>query len=171
MAKKQAPLLHSSQLDERMRRGDAQVRPKDKAYKAFVDVLDILAFGLLVAVLLGSVGIGLRMGIAQQVYVLAFVGLLLVGNSYLFNAIRWRALRGSHGAKILEKWKADLQLTVVSIIALFTVIFVAVVELLALLVFLGMLEVGTAGARFAGNFVLFQIIILLVYVIDRKSVV
>ena len=165
MAKKaNKALMHSSQLDERMRRGNAQVRPKDKAFKVFVDLLNLAAFGLLIVVLLGHVGIGIQLGLDARAYLLAFIALLLIGNSYLFNAIRWRALRGGHGAKILEKWKADLQLTIVSIAALFTVIFVTIVEVLALLVFLGLLDVGSAGVKFAGNFVLFQVIIMLVYV-------
>ncbi|MGB1586530.1 MAG: type II secretion system F family protein [Thermoplasmatota archaeon] len=157
-------LLHSSQLDERMRRGNAEVRPRDKALKWVVDGLNVVAFGLLIAVLLAHIAVGLTWSIEVRIYVLAFVGLLLAGNSYIFNQIRWRALRGAHGAKILEKWKADLQLTIVSIAALFTVVFVAIVEILALLVFLGILDAGSAGVRFAGNFVLFQVIIMLVYV-------
>ena len=165
MAKKaNKALMHSSQLDERMRRGNAEVRPRDRTFKVLVDLLNLAAFGLLIVVLLGHVGIGLRLDLAGRVYLLALVAIVLGGNSYLFNAIRWRALRGAHGAKILEKWKADLQLTIVSIAALFTVIFVAIVEVLALLVFLGILDVGSAGVRFAGNFVLFQVIIMLVYV-------
>ncbi len=165
MARK-VPLVHSSQLDERMRRGDAEVRPRDRRLKALVDTINIVSLLALVAVVLGKIELGLSLSTAQQVYGLAAIGVLLAGNSYLFTAIRWRALRGSHGSKILEKWKADLQLTIVSIVALFTVILVAAVEIMALLVFLGIMDVGAAGATFAGNFVLFQVIILLVYIMS-----
>lgn len=158
-----APLLHSVQLDERMRRGDVKARPRDKAFKALLDVLVLLTLGLIVLVLLMHLGIVLEPDTQLETYALGLAALTLLGGGFLFQAIRWRALRGSHGAKILEKWKADLQLTVVSILALFTVIFILVVEVLALLVFIGVVEAGEAGARFADQFILFQAIILLVH--------
>lgn len=163
MAKKRPELMHSSQLDERMRRGDAQARGRDKANQVLLNLLSAAGFIALIVTLLAAAGVGVNIGIDGQVYLLAGVGLLFLGNSYIFNTIRWRAMRGHTGKKILEKWKADLQLTIVSIAALLTVVLVAIIELLALLVFLGVMDAGRAGASFASNFVLFQIIILLVY--------
>ncbi len=161
-----AGLVHSSQLDERLRHGDAEATPRDRALKIVFDSVTVTGLLILVAVIGGAAGfIGFLSKVSAQVYTLAFVATLLAGNSILFNFIRWRALRGHQGIHVLEKWKADLQLTVASIIALFTVIFIAFIEVSALLAFLGVINVGTAGSALARNFVLFQVIILLVYVL------
>ncbi len=161
-------VVHSVQLDDRLRRGDAEATPLDFRLKLLLDVAVGLTVALLLLVLIGrigpSLGIGFALSIAQQTMVLTLVAVILGGAGFAFNAINWRALRGSSGVKILEKWKADLQLTVVSILALFTVGFILVVEILALLTFIGAFDAGQAGAAFASQFVLFTVIILLVQV-------
>jgi archaeal flagellar protein FlaJ len=162
----QTELLHSAQLDERLRTGEAEATPKDRRNKALLDTLVFVGLFLILAGVLGRVGIPVALDNAVQTYILALAAIVLAGASYLFNTIRWRALRAASGAKVLHKARADLLLTTVSIMALFTVFFIAVVEIIALLVFIGLFEdLGRAGASFAGNFVLFQAIIQLVYLL------
>ncbi len=165
----QRELLHSSQLDERMRGGDAQATPKDRRNKVFLDLMIVAALAVLIAVVFGKVGIGLAFGIAAQTYLLALATGLLTACSFIFNTIRWRALRGALGAKVLLKAKSELTLTMVSVLAMFTVVIMGLIEVGALLVFLQLVPVGAAGAQFAGNFVLFQTIMLLVYLMALVS--
>jgi archaeal flagellar protein FlaJ len=162
----QSKILHSSQLDERMRKGDVEATGQDKGRKVLLDTLIVLSLLLIFAVLLGRVGIGVVLGVAQETYALAFIVLVLIGCSYLFNTIRWRALRGPSGAKVLDRAKAEIWLTAVSILALCTVIAMAIIEVLALLVFMGAISsTSNAAVAFAENFVLLQAVMLLVYLL------
>ncbi len=165
MADRPDPILHTSQLGERMRRGDAVATRGDRVRKVLLDTLVLAILGLLVAVVAARVGL-LPWGIGIQTVALAGATAALAGASFLFTSIHWRALRGARGEKILHRAKADLTLTTVSILALFTVFAMGVIEVLALLVFTGVItRVGAAGAALAGNFVLFQTIMLLVYLL------
>ncbi len=156
-------ILHSSQLGDRMRRGDNQVRPIDTRLKITLDSVVGLTLALLVIIVAGRLGL-IGLGTTGQTLLLALTAALLAGAGFAFNVINWRALRAQSGTKVLEKWKADLQLTTVSILALFTVGFILVVEVLALLTFIGVFDPGEAGAAFASQFVLFTAIILLVHI-------
>lgn len=136
---------------------------KDRRNKLLLDAGIVIGLLLLVVVLLSSVQI-VVLDIGLQTLVLALAALVMAGSSFLFNAIGWERLRSAAQHRVLDKGKADLILTIVSIAALFTVIVMVVIELLALMVFLGTIsQVGRAGAQFAANFVLFQTVMLLVY--------
>jgi flagellar protein FlaJ len=136
---------------------------KDKRNKVFLDLGILAGLALLVIVLLSSVEIVL-LGFAIQTIVLALATGVMVGCSFLMGSIGWERLRSVRQHRVLDKGKADLILTITSIAALFTVIVMVVVETLALLVFTGVIsDVGRAGAQFASNFVLFQTVMLLVY--------
>ncbi|HEX2066528.1 MAG TPA: hypothetical protein VHI93_06930 [Candidatus Thermoplasmatota archaeon] len=135
----------------------------DRSRKLLLDGLIVLVLGLLVAVIVAAVGL-LPLGIAQQAYLLAGATAILAGCAYLFNTVRWTDIRAEAGQRLVDRAKADVQLTVVSIAALITVVLMAVVELFALLYFLGLFtDIGEAGFGLAANFVLFQTIMLLVY--------
>jgi flagellar protein FlaJ len=137
----------------------------DRARKALLDALILAVLALLVVVIVAAAGV-LSLGIAVETYALCAATLALAGSSYLFNTIRWRDLRGDEGRRVLDRGKADVQLTIVSIGALVTVVIMAIVEVFALLVFTGIIaDVGAAGAGFAANFALFQTIMLLVYLL------
>ncbi len=163
-------LVHSSQLDDRLRRGDAVAGPKDKRNRRIMEALMGLGLFLLVAVLVGHVGgqlgIGFDLNVVEQTLVLALALAVLSSCTFLFGRIHWRALRKAKGLAALDKVRTDIMLTMVSIVALFTVAIMVIIEFLALLVFLGIIqEVGQAGAAFARNFVLFQTFMLLVYLL------
>ncbi len=162
--KGRAPIVHSVQLDDRLRRGDIEVRPIDLRMKIVLDALVYVSLALIVLIVVGRVGIGISLDISVLTYLVTLVAAMLMGAGFVFNIIRWRALRGAAGQKILEKWKADLQLTIVSIVALFTVVFILVVEVAALLVFIGVVNPGEATFTFAEQFTLLAAIILLVQV-------
>jgi archaeal flagellar protein FlaJ len=165
-AEPQSKLLHTSQLDERMRQGDAEATGHDKGRKVLLDLLIVLSLLAILAIVLGGVGIGLDIGIAGQTYMLAATAAVLTGCTFLFNTIRWRALRGASGHKVLDRARSDIWLTMVSIIALFVVVVMGFIEFLALLVFLGALaDTGTATVALASNFVLLQAVMLLVYLL------
>lgn len=140
----------------------ARIR-KDKRNKALLDLGILTGLALLVVVLLSSVQI-VVLGFAIQTMVLAMATAVMTGSSFLVGSIGWDRLRFAQQHRVLDKGKADLILTITSIAALFTVIVMVVIEVLALMVFLGTIsEVGRAGAQFASNFVLFQTVMLLVY--------
>ncbi len=159
-------IVHSSQLDERLRTGDPEATGQDKGRKALLDGLIVLALLLIVVLLLFRIGIGPGFTIGVETFVLALAVGILVGGSFLFNTIRWRALRGPQGAKVLDRAKAEIWLTAVSILALFTVVAMGIIEVLALLVFVGVIpSTGEATVAFADNFVLLQAVMLLVYLL------
>jgi archaeal flagellar protein FlaJ len=140
----------------------ARIR-KDKRNKALLDLGILAGLALLVIVLVSSVGI-ILLGFAIQTIVLALATAVMTGSSFLVGKIGWERLRSQQQHRVLDKGKADLILTMTSIAALFTVVVMGVIELLALLVFIGAIsDVGTAGAAFASNFILFQTVMLLVY--------
>lgn len=146
-------------MDEAMA---ARIR-KDKRNKALLDAGILTGLALLVVVLVSSVEI-IVLGFAIQTIVLALATGVMTGSSFLVGSIGWERLRSAQHHRVLDKGKADLILTITSIAALFTVIVMVVVEVLALLVFMGAIsDVGRAGAQFAANFVLFQTVMLLVY--------
>ncbi len=161
-----ARVLHSAQLGDRLRHGDIEVRPFDRRMKGVLDAMVFLALGLVVLVVMGRVGLGFALDISQLTYLITFIAAILMGAGFVFNTIRWRALRGASGQKVLEKWKADLQLTIVSILALFMVVFILVIEVAALLVFIGVITPGEATFTFAEQFSLLAAIILLVQVMS-----
>jgi flagellar protein FlaJ len=135
----------------------------DRSRKLLLDGLILLVLALLVAVIVAAAGL-LPLGVAEQTYALAAATAILAGGTYLFNTVRWLDIRGDEGHKVLNRGRADLQLTVISIVALFTVVLMAVVEVFALLYFTGTVtEIGAAGVGLAANFLLFQTIMLLVY--------
>jgi flagellar protein FlaJ len=135
----------------------------DRSRKLLLDGLVVVVLALLVVVMLSAAGL-LALGIAGQTYALAVAAAVLAGSTYLFNTVRWSDIRADEGQRIANKGRADVQLTIVSIAALFTVAIMAVVEVFALLYFLGVFtDIGEAGFGFAANFVLFQTIMLLVY--------
>lgn len=137
---------------------------KDRRNKVFVDLAILAGLALLVVVLVSSVGIVDLGGLALQTIVLALAQAVMVGASFLMDTINWPRLRSVQRQRVLDKGKADLVLTITSIAALFTVIVMVVIEILALLVFVGTIsDVGRAGAQFASNFILFQSVMLLVY--------
>lgn len=159
-------LLHSSQLDERMRKGDPEATAGDKGRKVLLDVLIVVSLLMVLGLLLGRLGLGLALGIAGETYLLAVTVAVLMGCSFLFNTIRWRALRGHAGAKVLDRAKSEIWLTIVSILALFTVVAMGFIEFLALLVFVGVIpSTGATTIAFATNFVLMQAAMLLVYLL------
>ena len=136
---------------------------KDKRNKVFLDLGILAGLALLVIVLVSAVEI-VVLGFAIQTMVLALATAVMTGCSFLMGSIGWERLRSQQHHRVLDKGKADLILTIVSIAALFTVIVMGVIEILALLVFTGVIsDVGTAGAAFASNFILFQTVMLLVY--------
>lgn len=159
-------LVHSSQLDERMRTGDPEATSLDKGRKVLLDLLIVLSLGIILALLLGRVGIGVQFSVAGETGTLALAVGILIGCSFLFNTIRWRALRGPQGAKVLDRARSEIWLTAVSILALFTVVAMGIIEVLALLVFIGVIPSTTdAAVVFAENFVLLQAVMLLVYLL------
>ena len=138
---------------------------KDKSRKRLLDAGIMVGLLLLVVVLVSSVGI-LVLSIAAQTLVLALAATVMAASSFLFNRIGWERLRAAAQHKVLDKGKADVVLTITSIAALFTALVMFVIEVLALMVFLGVIvQVGAAGAQFAANFVLIQAIMLLVYLL------
>lgn len=164
VAEQSKDLVHSSQLDERMRRGDAEATSADKGRKVALDALIVLGLALILALVLSRVGIGLILDISFQTYLLSFTAAVLAGCTFLFNTIRWRALRGATGSKVLDRAKSDIWLTMVSILALFVVVVMGAIEVVALLVFIGLIpSTGQATVAFADNFVMLQAVMLLVY--------
>lgn len=137
---------------------------KDKRLKLLLDAGIVVGLLLLVGVLAMAAGL-VAAGIGVQTLLLAVATGVLTASSFLVERIGWERLRMAQHHRVLDKGKADLVLTIVSIAALFTVVLMVVVEVLALLVFLGTItRVGSAGAAFAANFVLFQTVMLLVYI-------
>ncbi|MCA1811528.1 MAG: type II secretion system F family protein [Halobacteriales archaeon] len=135
----------------------------DRSRKVLLDALILVVLALLVAVIVSAAGL-LPFGIAGQTFALAAATALLAGAGYLFNTVRWTDIRAEDGQRLVNRGRADIQLTIVSIGALITVVLMAVVELFALLYFVGVFrDIGEAGFGFASNFVLFQTIMLLVY--------
>lgn len=138
---------------------------KDKQRKLLLDLGILFGLLLIVVILLSSVGIVI-LSIGLQTLVLALTAGVLTGSSFLVERIGWERLRSAQQHRVLDKGKADLVLTITSIAALFTVVVMVVVELLALLVFTGTItQVGSAGAAFAAYFVLVQAVMLLVYLL------
>ncbi len=159
-------IVHTSQLDERMRKGDAEATAGDKGRKILLDALIIIGILVILTLVLSRVGIGVRYGISWQTYVLSFTAALLSGCTFLFNTIRWRALRGAAGHKVLDRARSDIWLTMVSILALFVVVVMGIIEFLALLVFVGVIPAtGQATVALADNFVMLQAVMLLVYLL------
>lgn len=159
-------LLHTSQLDDRLRQGDAEATKADHGRKILLDGLIVAALLVLLGLVLSRVDLGITLGVAAQTYVLALVAAVLSGCTFLFNRIRWRALRGAAGQKVLDRARSDIWLTMVSILALFVVVIMGIIELLALFVFLGALSrSGQATVALAENFVLLQAVMLLVYLL------
>jgi archaeal flagellar protein FlaJ len=142
-----------------------------RARKTLLDTLTVLSIlpilYIVAASLAPSLGVTAipSLSVAWQTTVLAATAGLLIACSFLFNTIDWKEMRGSEGPRILHRGRADLILTMVSIAALFTVILMVVFEAAALLVFLGVVSFGQAGAQVATNFVLIQAILLLVYLL------
>jgi archaeal flagellar protein FlaJ len=135
----------------------------DRRRKGLLDAGILVGLGLLVLVLVSAVEL-LPLGIGPQTLVLALAAIVLSGSSFLVEAIGWDRLRAAQQHRVLDKGKAELILTITSIAALFTAVVMVIVEILALLVFVGTIEqVGRAGAQFAANFPLVQTIMLLVY--------
>jgi archaeal flagellar protein FlaJ len=167
MAEPEQELLHSSQLDERLRHADMEASPKDRRNRVFVNLLATLAFILLLAVVLSSVALtgDPRAILSLQTLILALATWILMGAGLLFATINWRSVRGPLGGRVLDRARSDFVLTSISIVALFTVVFMVVVEVLALVAFLDLFDFGAAGDRFASSFALFQTIMLLVYVL------
>jgi len=138
---------------------------RDKQRKLLLDAGILAGLLLLVVVLVSAVGI-IGLGVAGQTLVLALAAAVMASSSFLFNAIGWERLRAAAQHKVLDKGKADTVLTIASIAALFTAVVMGIIELLALLVFVGAItQVGAAGAQFAANFVLIQAVMLLVYLL------
>lgn len=165
-AEQTSDILHTSQLDERMRKGDAEATAGDKGRKVILDILIVISTLVILTLVLSRVGIGIVYDIAWQTYVLSFTAALLAGCTFLFNTIRWRALRGSAGHKVLDRARSDIWLTMVSILALFVVAVMGVIEFLALLVFVGVIPAtGQATVALADNFVMLQAVMLLVYLL------
>jgi archaeal flagellar protein FlaJ len=136
---------------------------KDKRNKVLMDLAIVAGLLLLVVVLVASVGI-VALDLAMQTIVLVLAAAALTSASFLCEKVNWARLRSSQKSRVLDKGKADLVLTIASIAALFTAVVMVVVEILALMVFIGVIsEVGRAGAAFASNFVLVQAVMLLVY--------
>jgi flagellar protein FlaJ len=138
---------------------------KDKQRKLLVDAGIVVGLVLIVAILLSSVGI-IAVDVGPQTLVLALATAVMSAASFLVDKVGWERLRSVAGNRVLDKGKADLVLTVTSIAALFTAVVMAVIEVLALMVFLGTIgQVGRAGGQFAANFVLVQAVMLLVYLL------
>lgn len=141
------------------------VLKKDKQLKLLVDAGIVVGLLLLVAILLSSVGI-VVLPIGLQTLVLALAAAVMSAASFLMDKVGWQRLRSHQQHRVLDKGKADLILTITSIAALFTAVVMAVVEVLALMVFVGTIgDVGRAGGQFASNFVLVQAVMLLVYLL------
>jgi len=138
--------------------------PTDKTRKLLLDGLIFLALAALLAVVVASVGL-LALPLAAETGILAAATAVLAGCSFLFNTIHWDELKADEGPRLLNRARADLILTTVSILALFTVVVMVVIEVLALAVFTGYIDAGHAGATLASNFHLFQTILLLVYLL------
>lgn len=146
--------------------GPAKEARRDALRKTLLDLLIVGVLLLLLGILVAGVGI-ITVDIAVQTVALAVATGALIGASFLFNTIRWEELQGG-GPSIMNRAKADIFLTIVSITALFTVVVMFVLEVLALLVFIGIIpidNIGAAGSALAGNFVLIQTIMLLVYLL------
>lgn len=138
--------------------------PSDKARKALLDTIVVTVLLVLLGIVLAGADL-VQIDVGVQTILLAVATGGLIGASFLFNTIAWDKLAAS-GPSILNRARADVYLTIVSIAALVTVILMVVVEVLALLVFLEYIpsdDVGAAGSAFAGNFVLVQTVMLLVY--------
>jgi flagellar protein FlaJ len=138
---------------------------KDRQRKVLVDLGILVGLFLIVAVLLSAVGI-VVVDIGVQALVLALATVVMSAASFLVDKVGWERLRAHQKSRILDKGKADLILTITSIAALFTAVVMAIIEVLALLVFTGTIgDVGRAGGQFAANFVLIQAVMLLVYLL------
>ncbi len=166
MAKKDdEEIVHSSQLDKRMRRGDDEATPKDQGLRIAVIVLTLAGFVASMLAFVGTVGIGPGASLGLQSMFIGMGGIAVTSAALVFTLVNWRALRGHGGAKILDRAKADLQLIITSIFALFTMGFIIFLELGALLVFTGVLSVEGSVLGQADTYILFQTMILQVYIL------
>ncbi len=141
-------------------------RMSDKTRKVLLSLLNFTTLVILLTVVLAGADL-VPLGVALQTVALAVASGALIGASFLFNTIRWGELH-SGGPSILNRARSDIFLVIVSITALFTVVIMSVIEVLALLVFIDIIpsdDVGAAGSALATSFVLIQTIMLLVYLL------
>lgn len=139
----------------------------DKARKGILDAVTVVVLLAILYIVVSSLRIPQvpSLDVAAKTAILAAATGALAGSAFLFNTIDWKALAGTEGPRILHRSRADLILTMVSILALFTVVIMVVLELAALAVFLEFATFGAAGSGVASNFVLIQTILLLVYLL------
>ncbi len=148
-------------------------RKRDQRRQTLMNAAAGLASLLILVVVAAAVapyaGLELGLGITIQTALLAVAVVLLSTSSFLFARIDWRRLR-PEGARIVDRARSDLVLTMVSLLALTVVLIMGVVEVGALLFFLGVIaDIGSVGSALAQNFVLLQTIVLLVVLMTMVS--
>jgi pilus assembly protein TadC len=135
----------------------------ERTRELVVDGLALAVLLTLLAMVLASIGI-IPLAPAVQTIILAGATAVLSGASFLFNTVTWKSMEAK--PRILDRGRADLILTAVSILSLFTVIVMLALETVALLAFLGPLSrLSSAGAALADSLHLFPTIMLLVYLL------
>lgn len=135
---------------------------RDKQLRLLLNGLLSLSAIAMITALLSTVGLVPIGELALELTLMGGAALLLIGSGALFNQIRWKPLRAASGQRIQQRSRSDVQLTVASIFGLFTFLFAFGLEIGAVLFIFNVVQVSGALDR-EETFVLFQMIILLVY--------
>lgn len=135
---------------------------RDKQLRLLLNAMLTVAGLAMIAALLGTVGLLPLGGLAVELAMMGGAALLLIGAGAVFNQVHWKPLRAAAGQRMQQRARSDVQLTIVSIFGLFTFLFAIGLEIGAVLFIFNVVQVqGILGRQ--ETFVLFQMIILLVY--------
>ncbi len=154
MAEEDAPKPRTSDL----LKADRQVR-------VLVNLLLALSGAAMITALLGTISL-VATSLEIELVLMASAAILLIVSGALFNKVQWRLLRAAAGQRMQNRAKSDVQLTIVSIFALFTFVFAATLEIGAFLLLFGLMSVRGTMLDEQTTFILFQMIILLVYMMS-----
>lgn len=137
----------------------------DRQIRVIVNLLLALSGAAMITALLGTVSV-VPTELEMELGLMAGAALLLIISGALFNRVHWRLLRAAAGQRMQNRAKSDVQLTIVSIFALFTFIFAASLEIGAFLLLFSLMSVRGTMLDEQTTFILFQMIILLVYMMS-----
>ncbi|MGB0653239.1 MAG: type II secretion system F family protein [Thermoplasmatota archaeon] len=117
---------------------------------------------LLLVNAVAAVGLLPFLDVTPQILLLSLAAVLLSLSSHVFPLIDWPALRKLHGA--IDHGRGQVILTTASILVLVSAVALGILDLVALLVFSGALQLDALGITVARNFILLETAVLLVYV-------
>lgn len=132
-----------------------------RALQILTETITILSFLGLALVPLGRFGV-VPVGPEEQILVLTVASLALTGAVLLFGSAKYTAKRRTMDEQLLRKYRRDMILTSLTVGGTFVVAIMFLLEIAALLAFLGFISrQSEASVTFADNYVLFATFTLL----------